>query len=180
MISGDTVFRWQIDGSDATLMRGSAQLSQGNRRWIADQILIVSDGSVGEVRNRIVADGLLRGDSTKSAQPISWTVHSLEDPRIEAQHYGGRPPDPVALTRQLPPRQPAGIIPSAIGMAALNESTEPRSTAAVAQCSTRSRRLGSMNPTISREFRRNPDSNPNLDFRPRRANPQLLGDCRFR
>jgi hypothetical protein len=96
-VSGNSVHRWQIGTSDATWVRGNAQLRHGDRHWTAESFLIVTDGPVGSVVNRIVAEQLMGSDGT----PRTWVQPTMDDPRITAQHYLGPPAEDVPLMQFL-------------------------------------------------------------------------------
>jgi hypothetical protein len=100
--SGDTVYRWQIDDAQASMLEGDCVLIHDNREIKADRILIVSDGPRGRVRNRLVIEGYVGADGKADPTPktIVWTTD--DDSTVDAPNYRGRPDQRPFLMEYLP------------------------------------------------------------------------------
>lgn len=96
-VSGNTVWRWQVDGADASMLQGDCYLQHEGRSISAERILILVDGPVGNVRHRIAAEGI---DGSKGA-PVIWTTTTMADPLVQAPHFLGSPDSPPALLQTL-------------------------------------------------------------------------------
>ena len=96
-VSGNTVWRWQVDGADASMLQGDCFLQHEGRSISADRILILVDGPVGNVRHRIAAEGVEGRDGS----PIIWTTTTMADPLVQAPHFRGAPDSPPELLKQL-------------------------------------------------------------------------------
>lgn len=118
-IGGDRVFRWNLDGQDATYLVGHATLAQDRRVWSADELLVVTHRSDAGVTVRVVAKGLEEpaaaadppGDppayretteNDAAAGPRGWTMSSWDHPTVDAREFLGPPRGEVSLVKHLP------------------------------------------------------------------------------
>ncbi len=101
-VSGDSVHRWSIGNADATLLQGDCVIQQASRQLTADSILLVVDGEIGQVRNRIVIAGMRDQDGRRSPNPQAVTIRTLANPKILSPHYRGQPRQPPDLLKFLP------------------------------------------------------------------------------
>ncbi|HBV62957.1 MAG TPA: hypothetical protein DEF45_08050, partial [Rhodopirellula sp.] len=89
-VRGNVVSRWQINDTEASLLKGDCELAHGDRTVRADSILLVVDGPVGRVRTRFV----IVGDSTKKGdRPQTLVLLTLDDPQIIAPRVLKKPVD---------------------------------------------------------------------------------------
>ena len=98
-LSGNEIWRWQIDGADASLLQGECVLQHEGKTIAAKRVLMVADGPVGNVRCRIVASGV---SGQSSPDPIAWTVHTLVDPLVQSPRFNGAPEGTPDLLGFLP------------------------------------------------------------------------------
>jgi hypothetical protein len=96
-VSGNTVWRWQTEGADASMLQGDCYLQHEGRSIAADRILILVDGPVGNVRCRVAAEGV-KGTENQS---IVWTTRTIVDPLVQAPHFRGAPESPPDLLKRL-------------------------------------------------------------------------------
>ena len=101
-VSGDTIYRWQIGTADASLLVGKCVIEQSGRRVTADSILLVVDGDVGQVRNRLVIEGMRDDGGRKSQRPQAMTIETLDEPKILSPNYRGKPKESPQLLKYLP------------------------------------------------------------------------------
>ncbi|WP_182866045.1 organic solvent tolerance protein OstA [Stieleria mannarensis] len=100
--SGNTIYRWQIDGAEASLLEGDCVLRHQSQEFRADRVLIVSDGPHGRVRNRLVIEGRRRSDGSVDPTPRTATWTTTDDPSVQAPHYRGKPDQRPFLLEFLP------------------------------------------------------------------------------
>ena len=100
--SGHTIYRWQIDDAQASMLEGGCVLHHGRDEIKAERILIVSDGPRGRVRNRLVIEGRIRPDGTREPTPRTATWTTAKEPSVQAPNYRGRPPQRPFLLEYLP------------------------------------------------------------------------------
>ncbi len=101
-VSGNSVARWQIGTSDASLLQGDCRLTHGGRQITADSILLVTDGKAGDIRCRVVVAGAMLSTG-KSSDPMTFSVRTLMDPQIQSPTFLRKPTDEPDLLRYLPP-----------------------------------------------------------------------------
>jgi hypothetical protein len=101
-VSGRTVYRWQIDDAQASLLENDCVLRRDGRQFRANRVLIVSDGPRGKVRNRIVFEGLRTAEGKQNPTPRSVVWISERDPSIDAPQFRGRPDSRPFLMEFLP------------------------------------------------------------------------------
>ena len=101
-VSGDSVYRWQIGAADATLLVGDCVILHQGKRYAADSILLVVDGEIGRVRNRLVLSGMRSPQGKAADKPRAFTIFSLGDPKILSPDYRGAPEAPPSLMAYLP------------------------------------------------------------------------------
>lgn len=101
-VSGDAIYRWQIGEADASLLEGDCVIQQGDQRFTAESILLVVDGDVGEVRNRLVIVGMRDDEGRRSERPKTLTLQTLDEPKILSPRYLGKPKQPSKLLNYLP------------------------------------------------------------------------------
>ena len=112
-VTGRTIWRWQIDGADASLVEGDCVISHAGKLVTADRVLVVADGPVGKVRCRMVAAGTSGSAdpqmtnsnaiaSRPSAGISAWTLFTLADPQLQAPNYRGAPTQASDLIEYLP------------------------------------------------------------------------------
>lgn len=102
--SGDTVYRWQDDGAQVSLLEGDCLLLHGDRQMKASRILIVSDGPQGRVRNRLVIEGRIQANGKMDPIPRTATWMTTDDPAVQAPNYRGKPAQRPFLMEYLPDR----------------------------------------------------------------------------
>ncbi len=97
-VSGDSIYRWQIGDADASLLQGGCVVQQGGHRIVADSVLLVVDGPIGQVRNRLVI--VTAGDTATS--PRTMTIRTLDEPKILSPRYLRAPKETPRLLEYLP------------------------------------------------------------------------------
>ncbi len=100
-ISGNSIYRWQIGESDASLLQGDCVLQYNGESVAADSVLLVVDGPIGRVRSRVVIAGMKPGEGS-GTEPRSFTAITLTDPKILAPQFRGKPKQLPDLLRYLP------------------------------------------------------------------------------
>ncbi|QDV47644.1 hypothetical protein Enr13x_75550 [Stieleria neptunia] len=100
--SGNTIYRWQIDGAEASLLEGDCVLHHHEQAIHAERILIVTDGPRGRVRNRLVIEGRVRPDGSVDPTPRTATWTTVRDPSVQAPNYRGKPAQRPFLMEFLP------------------------------------------------------------------------------
>lgn len=100
-VSGNSIHRWQIGSADASLLEGDCVLEHGEQRWTGDSMLLVVDGSIGQVRSRIVIAGS-KSTAAPAGQPLAFTLWSVSDPKILAPQLRRPPESPSPLLAWLP------------------------------------------------------------------------------
>ncbi len=106
--SGDTVYRWQIGDAQASLLEGECTLQHDGRTVQANAILMVSDGPRGNVRTRIVIDGMRMAAGRSRVEPTALTLTAIDDPEIQSPRYRGAPKTSPPLLQYLPSASPSG------------------------------------------------------------------------
>ncbi len=101
-VSSDSIYRWRIGDADASLLEGHCIIQQAGRQMTADSILLVVDGAIGQVRNRLVMSGLREAGRQQSDQPQAATIWTLAEPTILSPRYRGEPKEPPKLLEYLP------------------------------------------------------------------------------
>ncbi|MCG8648343.1 MAG: organic solvent tolerance protein OstA, partial [Pirellulales bacterium] len=101
-VSGDSIYRWQMGDADASLLEGDCVIQQGTRRYAADSILLVVDGAIGSVRNRLVIEGMRTPGGAPVDQPRVFTLETLDEPKILSPRYRGQPRQTPRLLGYLP------------------------------------------------------------------------------
>ncbi|WP_246114655.1 organic solvent tolerance protein OstA [Rubripirellula tenax] len=109
-VSGNTIHRWQIGAADASLLEGDCLLEHNGRRIAGDSILMVTDGNAGDVRCRVVVGGAVLPQG-KSPEPITFSIRTLTDPKIQSPVFRGVPTGTPALLKHLPDETNASIQP---------------------------------------------------------------------
>lgn len=99
-VRGDSIYRWQIGDADASLLQGECVIQQGDDRIEAESVLLVVDGPIGNVRNRLVIqepskDGI-------AVRPRALTVRTLDEPKIHSPRYLKAPDEKPKLLNYLP------------------------------------------------------------------------------
>lgn len=100
--SGNTIYRWQHDGAQASLLEGDCLLYHDDREIKAERILIVVDGPQGRVRNRLVVEGRHLDDGSRDPTPRTATWTTAADPVVQAPNYRGKPARRPFLLEYLP------------------------------------------------------------------------------
>ncbi|NND98421.1 MAG: LPS-assembly protein LptD [Pirellulaceae bacterium] len=116
-VGGDTVFRWQLGDAQASLFEGNCTLEHNQTRMECKSVLMVCDGSAGNVRTRVVIAGHRQPSQlvTQSAQPLVRTFVTADEPVIvNNPRYRGPPREPPQLLRYLPELSDIGSAPSLV------------------------------------------------------------------
>ena len=99
---GDTIYRWSIGDAQASMLEGNCTLKVDSRMLQCERLLIVTDGPVGDVRNRMVIEGrVLPGGQTEQI-PRTLVRKTQLDPLVEAPQFRGRPTERPFLLQYLP------------------------------------------------------------------------------
>ncbi|MCA9135114.1 MAG: hypothetical protein KDB00_00100 [Planctomycetales bacterium] len=107
--SGDTIYRWQIEDAQASMLDGDCVLRFNGREISAKRILIVSDGPRGRVRNRLVIEGRVLADGKLDPTPRTATWTTDDEPAVQAPNYRGQPTQRPFLLEYLPNDSIEGI-----------------------------------------------------------------------
>lgn len=100
--SGNTIYRWQIDDAQVSMLDGECVLRHKGRELNAKRILIVSDGPRGRVRNRVVIEGRVLPDGKSDPTPRTATWTTTTEPSVQAPNYRGEPDQRPFLLEYLP------------------------------------------------------------------------------
>lgn len=100
-VSGNSISRWKIGDAEASLLEGDCVLVHDGTRLTAEKVLLVVDGPIGRVRNRVVISGA-KGSGSKPSEPQAFTFLSLSDPKIVAPMMRRPPSKPTPLLQFLP------------------------------------------------------------------------------
>lgn len=101
LASGNIVHHWQTESGEAWWLQGDCVLSHDGRRITGDSLLLVAEGPSGSIACRAVVDGAALPGG-KSTDPVTLSVRTLVDPRVEAPIYRGKPDAMPALSQHLP------------------------------------------------------------------------------
>ncbi len=112
MASGNIVHHWRTDSGEAWWLRGDCVLQHDGRRIAGDSLLLVAEGPSGSIQCRAVVEGAILPGG-KSSEPVTMSVQTLVDPRVEAPNYRGKPDDDPPLMQMLPARAVASRNPIA-------------------------------------------------------------------
>lgn len=101
LASGNIVHHWQTDTGEVWWLQGDCVLSHDGRRITGDSLLLVADGPAGAIDCRAVVGGAALPGG-KSSDPVTLSVRTLVDPRVEAPIYRGKPEATPPLFQHLP------------------------------------------------------------------------------
>ncbi len=101
-LRGRTVHRWQVDAAQLSLLEGDCLLNVDGKKTRAERILLVCDGPHGNVRSRVVLEGVQRPDGSTDPTPRTAVWRTRSEPSIEAPQYRGRPKQRPFLMEYLP------------------------------------------------------------------------------
>ncbi|WP_143543762.1 LPS assembly protein LptD [Rhodopirellula sp. MGV] len=92
-LSGQTLFRWHEGQTQMSLAEGNCRLEFNGKAYLANKVLVVTDGPRGNVRNRLAIEGLggTKKSATEPSQPLVVTLRSDDEPRVQSDQYRAKP-----------------------------------------------------------------------------------------
>ena len=100
-VRGNSIYRWDIGGADASLLEGECVIEHSGRTMTARRVLVVVDGSSGRIRSRVVVDGS-SGEGGRVSGPSSLLFFTVSEPWIDAPLFRPQPSQPPDLLQHLP------------------------------------------------------------------------------
>ncbi|MEM6689768.1 MAG: organic solvent tolerance protein OstA [Planctomycetota bacterium] len=87
-LHGNTLHRWVDDEAQVSHLTGRCHIKHRDRLIETDEILVIADGPIGNVRNRVIYH---TGDQ---GQPLAWfEIQTLNDPDVHADRFEARADD---------------------------------------------------------------------------------------